>query len=112
MLTFVTLAEPMVPDPLPTLHVSPAGGVCTATEYAAPPASGVANTKFSLVALLVFVNVSASPPLSRSVMEVPLGNPVIVPPTVKVDAATGVTTMVTGIQAAECARDLIRRNGC
>ena len=72
MLTFVTLAEPMVPDPLPTLQVSPSGGVCTATEYAAPPASGVANTKFSLVALLVFVNVSASPPLSRSVMEVPL----------------------------------------
>src|SRR5579859_7891067 len=80
MVTFVTLAAPMVPDPLPTLQVSPAGGVCTVTEYAAPPASGVANTKFSVVTSLVFVKVSASPPLSRRVIEAPLGKPVTVPP--------------------------------
>ena len=88
--TFVTLADPIVPDPLPTRHVCPVGWVPTVTAYAAPLASGVANVNAPFA-----LRVSASPPLFRSVTESPVARPETVPPTVYVFVEQVMLTFVT-----------------
>src|SRR6185312_15690049 len=77
--TFVTLAEPTVPDPLDTVHVCPDGFVFTVTLYGAPLGSAVANVNDPFA-----VTLRLSPPLSCSTT-VP-DSPETVPPTVN-DAA-------------------------
>src|SRR5690349_9086352 len=59
--TLVTLADPIVPEPLATAQVCPAGLVFTVTAYAAPLASAVANVNGPLAETL-----RLSPPLSCS----------------------------------------------
>ena len=59
--TLVTFAEPIVPDPLATVHVCPDGLVFTVTAYAAPVATLVANVNGPLA-----VTDRSSPPLSCS----------------------------------------------
>ena len=59
--TLVTLAEPIVPDPLVTVQVCPDGFVFTVTVYAAPEASDVAKVNDPFA-----VTLRSSPPLSCS----------------------------------------------
>ena len=87
--TLVTLADPIVPDPLDTVHVCPDGFVPTVTLYAAPPASEVAKVNDPFA-----VTLRLSPPLSCSTT-VP-DSPETVPPTVNVATLAQETpTLVT-----------------
>ncbi|HEX7439382.1 MAG TPA: hypothetical protein VF319_04730 [Caldimonas sp.] len=73
--TFVTSAAAIVPLPLLTVQVWPAGCVRTVTAYAAPLASAVENTSAPLA-----VNVRSSAPLFCRT-SVPL-SPATIPPAV------------------------------
>src|SRR6476659_8826747 len=79
--TLVTLADPIVPEPLATAHVCPAGLVIPVTAYPAPLASAVANVNGPLAE-----TVRLSPPLSCSTTDP--DDPDTVPPTVYVALPT------------------------
>ena len=69
----LTFAVPMVPVPLATLHVSPAGAVCTVTAYAVPVA--IDDVKAKVVAPELTVTVSlpfaSTKPLAVAPLTVP-----------------------------------------
>ena len=75
--TLVMFDEAIVPVPLVTVQVSPAGCVPTVTAYIALESSAVWKVK------LVFEDtVRESPPLSSRITDVPLARPETLPPMV------------------------------
>ena len=99
--TLVTLAEAMVPEPLATVQVRPAGLVCTVTLYAAPLASWVpkANKPFALT-------LSVPVPLSCSTT-VP-DNPDTIPPTEYVVLEQARSPAISKLTTSAAHRNLAR----
>ena len=92
MWTLVMSALTLLPTPLLTEQVNPAGCLATVMEYLPPAATGVAN----LNAVAPLATLKSSPPLFCNTRPLPV-RPAIEPPTLNVVALHAMWTLVISV---------------